>query len=53
MSENKKNTFKITPEGSLGLLALGAIGLRKWREVRDSDKIKSKKDNLEDGQKNS
>jgi hypothetical protein len=53
MAENKNKTYEITPEGSLGLLALGAIGLRKWREVRDADKIKSKKDNLEDEQKNS
>lgn len=29
----------ITPEGSLGLLALGDVGLRAWRKVRnDYDK---------------
>lgn len=27
-------TFEIPPEGSLGLLALGAVGLRAWRKVR-------------------
>ncbi|MGJ8667310.1 MAG: hypothetical protein ACSHW7_13150 [Patiriisocius sp.] len=36
MEENKnKIKFKITPEGSLGLLALGDIGLREWRKVRN------------------
>lgn len=26
--------YEINPEGSLGLLALGAIGLKAWREAR-------------------
>lgn len=26
---------EILPEGSLGLLALGDIGLREWRKVRN------------------
>lgn len=31
-SDGKK--FDITPEGSIGLLALGAVGLKAWRKVR-------------------
>ena len=38
---------KITPQGSLGILALGAVGLRKWREVRDEHRAKKKKDLLD------
>ncbi|QNJ96955.1 hypothetical protein [Constantimarinum furrinae] len=35
--KNKKLTeFKITKEGSLGLLAYGDIGLREWRKVRNA-----------------
>jgi hypothetical protein len=30
----KKKEYKIPPHGSLGLLALGDIGLKQWREVR-------------------
>ncbi|MFD2551964.1 hypothetical protein ACFSQP_09060 [Bizionia sediminis] len=30
----KDKPVKITPAGSLGLLALGDIGLRAWREVK-------------------
>lgn len=34
-SEKGQNTeFRIPVEGSLGLLALGAVGLKAWREVR-------------------
>jgi len=28
------NELEINPEGSLGLLALGDVGLKPWREVR-------------------
>ena len=54
MSENKKE-YKITPEGSLGLLALGDIGLKKWREVRGELKVvkKESKKKEENGEKNS
>ena len=34
--ENQR--FTISPEGSLGLLALGDIGLDMWRNVRDTKK---------------
>jgi hypothetical protein len=54
MAENKKQIpFEITPAGSLGLLALGAVGLRKWREIRDAHRANIKKENKEDEQKNS
>jgi hypothetical protein len=32
--------YTITAQGSLGLLALGHVGLRKWREVVEKEKIK-------------
>ena len=32
--KNEKLEFKITEKGSLGLLALGDIGLRAWRKVK-------------------
>lgn len=41
--EQKRVEVKITPQGSLGLLALGHVGLRKWREVRDTHRAKMKK----------
>ena len=35
MKEKSKNlNFKITVNGSLGLLAYGDIGLREWRKVK-------------------
>ena len=30
--------FKITPQGSLGLLALGHLGVLKWKEVVEKEK---------------
>lgn len=33
-SKNDHIKFTITEKGSLGLLALGDIGLREWRKVR-------------------
>lgn len=32
--DKNKVPYKITEKGSLGLLALGDIGLRTWREVK-------------------
>ena len=44
--ENNKNTTKnievqIPKEGSLGILALGAVGVEKWRLIRDQQKNRS------------
>jgi hypothetical protein len=45
MTESKKNIeakssvtnpFDIPVEGSLGLLALGAVGIMEWRKVRNA-----------------
>ena len=38
---DEKN-YKITIKGSLGILALGDVGLIKWRNVRD-EKLKDKR----------
>ena len=40
-----KLEYEVTPEGSLGLLALGHIGLRLWREKRKEHFQKNKKNN--------
>lgn len=43
MKQNKEVVkYKITRAGSLGLLALGHVGLLAWRDVK-SDDSKSKK----------
>ena len=33
--------FEVTAAGSLGLLALGAIGIKAWRKKREEEKLKS------------
>ncbi|MCW3086444.1 MAG: hypothetical protein JWP12_3810 [Bacteroidetes bacterium] len=35
-----KQTQKITTDGSLGLLALGAKGIKAWRKKREEEKLK-------------
>ena len=42
----KEQKFDIPVEGSMGLLALGAAGLKAWRKVRDQAK-KEEKDKKE------
>lgn len=34
ITDESKNTISIPVEGSLGLLALGAVGLKAWREAK-------------------
>lgn len=34
-SESKDKEYKVTPAGSLGLLAMGDVGLRAWRKARE------------------
>jgi len=49
MDNDKKqggDAYEVPKEGSLGLLALGDMGLTMWREVR-SRAQKAKKDNDE------
>lgn len=37
----KKQSYTVTPQGSLGLLALGDVGIRLWREAREKGKSES------------
>jgi len=39
-TQDQRQAFDIPIEGSLGLLALGADGLRAWRAVRDANVTK-------------
>ena len=42
--------FKVTPAGSLGILALGSVGLRIWRKsVEEHKKELAKKNPEENG----
>lgn len=38
--ERSSEEFKIPVEGSLGILALGDIGLRAWRQVKKNKRQK-------------
>jgi len=33
--------YEVTAEGSLGLLALGAAGIKAWRKKREEEKLKT------------
>lgn len=44
MSKNKKPNYTVTAQGSLGLLALGDIGIQLWREAREKGKPESDSD---------
>jgi len=46
----EKEEYIITPQGSLGLLALGHIGIQKWRDVVKAEK--EKKELLKESTKN-
>lgn len=39
------NAIEIPADGSLGLLALGAVGVKAWRKKRDEEKLKENKKN--------
>jgi len=41
--KNKKQSYNITTKGSLGVLALGDIGLRAWRKVKQESFKKDSK----------
>ena len=52
MSKVKKLNYNVTPHGSLGLLALGDIGIKLWRDaVRDNSKNKRVKPKNQNEQK--
>lgn len=46
MKEEKKEPriYKIPVQGSLGLLALGAVGIREWRKAREAAKEDNSKE---------
>lgn len=39
MKKQDPKEFKLTAQGSLGILALGSVGIRKWREVVKQSKL--------------
>lgn len=39
--KNESVPFNIPAEGSLGLLALGAVGIKAWRKKREEEKLKT------------
>ncbi|WP_298754030.1 hypothetical protein [uncultured Psychroserpens sp.] len=45
--ELQKQPIEITEKGSLGLLALGDLGLRAWREVKKEAQLKRKNEEKE------
>ncbi|MEY4603047.1 MAG: hypothetical protein RIT43_339 [Bacteroidota bacterium] len=46
----EKKEFKVTAEGSLGILALGAVGIRLWRQAKEEkEKTKGKTKRSENG----
>ena len=42
IKKDKEKIYTATPQGSLGLLALGHIGLIKWREAIENSKSEKK-----------
>ena len=44
-NKNKEPEFIIPEKGSIGLLALGAVGLKAWRKVRREASLKEIKKN--------
>lgn len=49
--EKENSEVLITAQGSLAILALGSVGIKKWREVIKERK-EIKKDSNGDGKKN-
>lgn len=43
--------IEIPPEGSLGVLALGAVGIKAWRAVREGNSLEGGDDHSVDQQK--
>ena len=40
--ETNPLTYKITPQGSLGVLALGDVGVQAWRKAKTENEEKPK-----------
>lgn len=38
---NPPQSYEITAQGSLGVLALGAVGIQAWRKKREEEKLKN------------
>ena len=53
MSQNKNRIVQIGPQGSLAVLALGSVGLKKWREVVREAQEKEAQKKKEDGEETS
>jgi len=49
---NMEKEYQITSQGSLGLLALGHVGIRKWREVVEKEKLEIRNSSKENVKKN-
>jgi hypothetical protein len=39
---NRQKEYEVTSQGSLGLLAMGAAGIRAWRKKREEEKLNTK-----------
>lgn len=50
--EKKNKEALITVQGSLAVLALGSVGIKKWREIVREEK-QDKQESKGDGKKNS
>lgn len=53
MSQNKNRIVEIGPQGSLAVLALGSVGLKKWREAVRKAQEKEAQKKKEDGEETS
>jgi hypothetical protein len=40
--DGSKEEFSIGPEGSLGVLALGAVGVKAWKQAKAKDRKEKK-----------
>jgi hypothetical protein len=53
MSQNKNRIVEIGPQGSLAVLALGSVGLKKWRDAVRKAQEKEAQKKKEDGEETS
>jgi hypothetical protein len=51
-SDGNREEFNIGPEGSLGVLALGAVGIKAWKKAKaKAKKEKKEKEKVTDSRK--